>query len=996
MCFLFSLLVLGCAPTAKDSGGYTPAADVESDTQASQVNGTADAKMREAIARQDWKSAERYSNQALIESPDDPGVMTLAAGVLAFRDRKRDAATLLADAARVADFEPASRVENAIRGLMDVGEIYAAIELLEQSLKRFPNRDAHRQILIGFYNEVQRSEQIPEHLQVLIAHRHFTLPLLLTTTENSSRRLSEKSAERLLQRNPKDHRVRLSEAFLYLYRRQFKSAAEVLDDVLKHHPDFAAAYAMKGQALVGMSQWQAIPDWLSSAPNASKQYADYWLTLGDYLQNSGQLAPSVRAYWEACRRAPSRALSWSRLGQAARQLKASGSELASQVDPKDLQAIEKHTERLLAIRDAFNDFAGHSKDSQHAAFQVAHTLFDAGRTWEAEAWSAIAATLEKQPTDELAVLRQQIVQSLKADQSWITKHAPALLIDYSKLPEPSIASVASTDAKAVIPERTTHDHIQFVERGSEWGLDGVGNKNDPSDPKLAPLIRSTGAGGGAIDFDLDGSVDIAVINAGGTMMKLDSMPNQLLRNVGARFESVGDRAGFHDKRFGQGIAVGDINEDGFPDMLVSNLGSNQLLRNNGDGTFTDCSQWLGDSEAAQWSTSAAFVDVDGDSITDLIIDQYCVPIPELERACTNAAGVEGPCHPMVFAGDIDQAYQSVGDGRLRNVTESWIGSPPIGRGLGIVAGKLDSRRMGVYVANDMTRNAYYPVETATTNNAISLNDTATAAGLAVDGRSLAQASMGIAAGDFDSDGDLDFYVTGFGREYNIYYEQISPGLWRDTTAKQNLIVPTLEFVAFGTQAIDFDNDGIDELVVTNGNIGQFSEPGADRYEQPFQAFRRGDTGAFMELEHASWGPYFQSQHVGRALWRADVDRDGRCDFLITHTRERIALVMNETQSEANRIGFQLVGTRSSRDAIGAVIRFKVDGNERTVWQLSGDGYFCSNEKKRLVGLGGSTRVTDVRIEWPDGSTEQLPELAANRDYLIVQGSEEGVEIATYQ
>lgn len=950
--------------------------------------------MRAAVEIRDWPVAEQYSKQALIEHPDDPDLITMAAAIAAFRDRKREAAIMLVDAARLADYEPKSRVENAIGGLTEVGEVYRAIELLEESLRQHPDRDDHRHILVGFWNEVQRTDQIPAHLLKLIERRHFNLALLLSTTETSSRRLSEKTSERLLQRNADDYRVRLADAFLFFYRQNISGAAEVLEEILDHHPGFAPAHAMYGQVLAARQQWSQLPGWLEKAPPDSRDFADHWITLGDYAMTQRQLASAVRAYWEATRRDPNRSLAWDRLRLAGYQLQQSSAPQANRISDSQLTTITDHANHLLAVRDSFNDFAGNAPESQTAAARLARELMIVGRLWEAEAWSALATTLKQDPDNQLADLRAEIVSKLRRDSSWFARETPALAIDFSFLPLPSLDAKADNPTqKLVIPAVTSHDHIHMSDRSDQWGLHSVGDGNDPSDPRVAPLIRSTGVGGGTIDYDLDGLPDLVVMNAGGTMLKSDSQPNELMRNTGVRFVRVSDAAGVNCTRYGQGVAVGDFNEDGFADLFLANLGKNRLLRNNGDGTFTECTHQIEDEITSQWSTSSAFVDVDGDGIADLVTTQYCRAVSHLDQACPDAEGVPGPCHPMTFPADVDKFFAGTSDNRFVDVTATWIGQPVAGRGLGVLAGTLDGRQLGIFIANDMTRNSYYAL---TEDQDTRLVDSAAARGVAVDGRSLAQASMGIAASDLDHDGDLDLYVTGFGREYNVYYEQVVPGVWRDETAKLNLIEPTLPLVGFGTQAVDLDNDGIDELVVTNGNIGQFSEPEAGRYEQPLQIFRRTGDGTFALLDDDDWGDYFRSDHVGRALWTTDVNRDGRNDVVVTHTREQIALLINAGADRNNRVAFKLAGTHCSRDAVGAIIRFHVNGEARTLWMLAGDGYFCSNEKTLLAGLGEASEVTDVTVTWQDGAVDELGTLKANTQYLIVQGTGEAFPLYRYE
>ena len=967
---LISIACLGCNTESK-------VADTEQEKTATPVE-----RLLIAMQNEDWELANQFSQEALIISPEDPDLLTYAAKTAAYCNRKGEAAQLLVEAATHADYQPTARVTFAVQALIDVGELYPAISLLEASLKQNPEAHDQRRSLVGFLCEAQRMDLLPEHLVELYRARKFDVRLLLAVTETSSRRLSPKTSERLMERNPDDHRVRLAEAFVMMYRHDSKAGAEILEDILKHHPKFAPAHAMYGQALIAENRLKDIPNWLDSATPQSTRYADYWLTLGDLATRRQEPKEAVRAYWEATRRDPGSNPAWDRLGQVMLQLQASGD---SPISSEQVDAVLRRSTHMLDLRERFNHFAADGQTNQAKALDVAMALLTLGRVWEAEAWSAAATTLPDGPSTEISAMRKRILAKLAADQSWISADAPASSIDLSNLPIPEVSRAVSTASpgNVIVPKLEGTEHLRLEEQSITWGLRDIASNNNPTDARLAAIIRSTGVGGGVIDYDLDGLPDIMVMGAGGTMQQRDSQMNQLLRNTGTSFQEIGEMAGVADPGFGQGLAIGDFNEDGFSDLFFANLGQNRLLRNNGDGSFTDCTDLLEDKDSNSWSTSAAFVDVNQNGIADLIVTNYCQTVSGLDMGCPNEEGMIGPCHPLTFPADADRFYEGVGNGSFRNTTSQWISEPSTGRGLGILAGNLDGSQFGAFIANDMSRNAFYtPIQNT---DGITLEENASVRGVAVDGRTQAQASMGIASSDFDLDGDLDLYVTGFGREYNIYYEQVAPGIWRDETNKLDLAQPTLSVVGFGTEAIDLDNDGIEEIAVTNGHIGDFSDPESLPYEQPLQIFRRGQDGCFKLLSDDHWGNYFNDHHVGRGLWTMDANVDGKVDLVVTHTKEQLRLLINRSERTGKSIGFQLKGTVCSRDAIGATIRFTCNGQQRALWLLAGDGYMCSNEKILRAGLGDATRIENVSIAWPDGQNELVGTLETGTDYLLVQG-----------
>ena len=1010
---LATFLFAGCRQET-ESGTVPGTAPKQAIEVISQLS-AADALHR-AVEQQDWQSAKQRVEAALIGSPNDPAVIEDVAHVKAFTGKKREAALLLIDAAGFANYTPPSRVQFAIGALIEVGELYPAIELLEKAVQANPDQHQLRRTLLGFLGEAERYDKIPPHLQKLIQARRIDIPLLIAVTENSVRRFSTATIDTMLERNPSDHRVRLGTVQQFFSRRDVDAAARVLREIVQHHPKFAPAQALIGQTLMEDQRLEELSKWAQQVPQGSKSYASYWIALGDFAAANDRPREAARAFWEATQRDPNNSTSWSRLTQSLRGLKAKDSAFRDVVSEAQLLAMEARTDALLELQKRFYIFSSGKKTSQSEASNVAESLFQLGRNWEAEAWSAIATQLKKDPAPNLPQLRSKIITRLREDQTWVArKWNPALQVDLSRLPQPSLQInskpgvgkvAADTEANSrLLPSTPTSDHIQYSDRADEWGLAGVGAKSNPHNEPVT-VIRTTGVGAGVIDYELDGNTDILTVGGGGTINQQDSQLNQLLRNLGTEFQSTTLPSGVADPTFGQGVAVGDYNEDGFPDMFFANLGTNRLLRNNGDGTFTDrtadlnekTSQDALDQGVVQWTTCGAFADLDADQITDLVITNYCQIDKSFDESPSQSTQGKDKSnfHPLRFPAQSDGLFLATGDGKFADHSTSWTMNLSEGRGLGVIAGTFDGENLGIYVANDMSANHFVSLPTnedsTEPSSTVEPLDSAAARGLAVDARTLTQASMGIANGDFDGDGDFDFYVSGFAGEYNIYYEQVSPGLWVDRTSRVGLVRPTLMMVGFGTEAIDMDNDGIDELIVTNGSIDgttndstvRVADPERVSYEQPLQIFRRNASGKFSLLDDDAWGKYFVDQHVGRALVSADFNRDGHVDALVTQKHEGVSLLINETRDANHRIAFQLVATDASRDAVGAIVRFDCGKRKRTLWKVSGDGYMCSSERILRAGLGTDNEVRNVTVRWQDGSVDDFGTLSGDKCYLLVQ------------
>ena len=956
--------------------------------------------MQRAIQTQQAQRAYQLVRPVLIAHPDEPDAIASAATAAAMVDKRHEAAKLFARAAIVDECASIDRVNLAYQTLLSTGQAYAAVELLEQALLKHPKQIAWRRVSVGAWLELQRRDRVPTHLQALIEQRAFDLRILLSATETSSRRMSEATAGRLLKLYPDDLRVKLADVYLLHYRRDHTQARKVLEEVLEKHPDFAAGHAFYGQVLAELEDWEAFVQWLADAPQDARQDARYWIGLGHFASSLGQREQALRCYWEATRRDMNQQVAWASLAGTLRTMIDSQHPALSQRDAswweQQYQIAKERRERLNTLRDRFNDFAGTGQTSQRLAVEVATELLGLGRLWEAEAWTAIATTLKESPDPRLTALRQTIIDQLRGERQWISKNGPGVEMDLAGFPLPDFSQLNLAESlpaisRAVRSVIAGEDHLRLQDQTAQWGLQNAGGGTHRLSAAIAPLIQSTGSGGGCIDYDRDGLEDVLIINAGGQMLQNDSRPNLVYRNLGTEFTRVDSLAHLEDTGYGQGLAVGDFNQDGFQDVLYTNLGRNHLFRNNGDGTFTAVDELLPNGDNQAWCTSACFLDANQDGLTDLFLARYCRGEQELAKPCLTDQGTDGPCHPITFPAMGNQLLLGQVAGGFRVATEQEIEMAVPGRSLGVMAGMLAENSMELFVANDMTANAIYRAPGAGTDasqQAAALTDVSFSAGVALDRLSSPQASMGIAASDLDLDGDLDLYVTGFGREYNIVYEQVSPGVWQDTTHRLGLVDPTLDYVGWGTDAIDLDNDGVDELLVSNGHIGEFKN--ALPYAFEAQVFRRNQQGQFSLVEDNHWDEYFAKPHVGRALWSMDVNRDGRKDVMISHIDEPCVLLVNTTDTRSQHvkhdsIGFQLVGTGCNRDATGAVVRFSVNGRPRTLWMLAGDGFECSNQRLLLAGLGDANRVDDVVVAWPDGTQDKYGTLPAQQTYLLIQG-----------
>jgi hypothetical protein len=495
------------------------------------------------------------------------------------------------------------------------------------------------------------------------------------------------------------------------------------------------------------------------------------------------------------------------------------------------------------------------------------------------------------------------------------------------------------------------------------------------------LVESMGSGAVFFDYDGDLDPDLYLVNGGALPGFVAAGPVQgaLYRNEGrGRFTDVTAASGLAHEGYGMGAVAGDYDNDGDQDLFVTHFGRDRLFRNNGDGTFTDVTEKAGVGNPL-WGSSAVWSDLDGDGDLDLFVANYVDWSVDKNSLCYRRGAAKPEplyCPLNQFQGVPDELYRNRGDGTFEAVGKEAGVALTTGKGLGVVA--LDENVDGLpdlFVANDQVPNFLFR-----NLGGMRFADVALEVGVAYDANGSALAGMGVDAGDYDQDGDLDLYVTNFEGEHDSLYRRDDKGFFTEVSAPARLMLPSMKTLSFGTAFADLDNDSLLDVVVANGHL---ESVGGAPQAQPKQLFRNLGQGLFEEARPSGGG--FDGVGIGRGLALADIDGDGDQDVLVTNNRGRAQLLRNDTPS-GNVLRLLLVGRRSNRDAVGA--RLLVDlGDVRQVFEVrSGSSYLSQNERIVHIGLGNRSRVEGIRIRWPGAGEESLGPLAAGQLAVVREGS----------
>jgi hypothetical protein len=499
--------------------------------------------------------------------------------------------------------------------------------------------------------------------------------------------------------------------------------------------------------------------------------------------------------------------------------------------------------------------------------------------------------------------------------------------------------------------------------------------------KLLP--ETLGSGCAFLDYDADGWQDILLINGmDWPQHKRQRTTLRLCRNNrDGTFADVTHRAGLDVEMYGMGVAVGDYNNDGFPDILVTCVGQNRLFHNTGRGTFTDSTHSSGLDNRLAFSTSALWFDYDRDGLLDLFVCNYVKWSPERDVFCSLDGRHKSYCTPEAYRGETCWLFRNRGNGTFEDVTASSGIFDSSSKSLGVAM--LDEGHTGwpdLLVANDTQPNKLYRNQRNGT-----FKDAAVEAGLAFSSEGKARAGMGVDVGDFMNSGSSGIAITNFDNEMTGLYEFGGKG-YEDVAAHAGVGLASKNSLGFGCAFFDANLDGWLDLAVTNGHIDETVRNirGNVGYAQPPLLFLNNGQGSFRDVA-AEVGEGFDQPKVGRGLAYGDFDRDGDIDLLLTTNNGPAYLYRNDQLAGNRSIRFRLVGTKSNRDAIGAVVRVFAGGLSQSRMVKSGSSYLSQSELPVTFGLEKRDRVDRVLVFWPSGRSEEFTNLAAGRAYECVEG-----------
>ncbi|MCA9037270.1 MAG: VCBS repeat-containing protein, partial [Planctomycetaceae bacterium] len=745
---------------------------------------------------------------------------------------------------------------------------------------------------------------------------------------------------------PEDVNGMLPEARLAMLTNNPRRAEELLVGIIQRRPSFVQPYVDFGRLLIDENRQSEFLQLDEELPDSADEHPGIWMNRGLCAEATGDLKAAIGCLIQAVQIAPNHveanyALSQFLSRDGHKEFAQHFGERARILAEIELAMPEFHDdptiEQSKTLSHQFESLSRHLEAAAIAQFAI--NMASGQPEWAVEAIRRNARALMKQPnglfprsaSDEF----RAIVSTYPTDLSGRSRHvAPAV----NSKPIPLIPAA------------------RFENTAVASGLDFAYFNGSRTIRGMEHIFETTGGGIVAVDVDQDSQPDLYLTQGAPLWQDDSSRPvdqetpeDKLFANRNGQFRDVTIASGLGDRLFSQGATTGDINNDGFPDIYLCNLGSNAFYLNNGDGTFSEIT--LQTSTAGDvWSLSAAIADLNSDSLPDLYVVNYLKKESVFDRLCKKN-GEPLTCAPTMFPAEQDRLFINLGDGSFADQTQQCGIVRPDGKGLAILVADFDQAGgLEIFVGNDTTPNFYF-VDTLQSGHVLAYEDQAITSGLAVDGTGRSQATMGTAFADIDGNGLPDLFLTNFYKDANTFYLQPARHSFIDMTRSANLYESSIETLGFGTEFIDGNLDGFPDLFVTNGHVDRTYATG-DPDEMSPQLYMNQQNGQLQLCDSGEVGEYFNGKYLGRSVCRIDFNQDLRDDLAVLHLYSPVALLENlATDSiSGHSIRLDLRSVREARDAIGAVLEVVSAGHRQSIQLTAGDGYMTSNDRGITVGV----------------------------------------------
>lgn len=933
-------------------------------------------QIRQLMLQKAFEEAQPIAEDYLQRWPDDAAVRFSAARIAeqlnqpeqADQHLQRIPMTGTADDADVLVFRASLQLEQ-LRNLA------AAAQLFQEALVHRPDDVQILTELARLYAVCGRRRDSLPHILKLVQLGQAS-DLLLVAARPSGAINDQALLQEAYPQHHTDPLVLTGLAMLAARSDQLQTAVEHCRQAVQADPFDAAAYVMLGEYLLQAKAFDDLDDWQRNLNDAHDDYPESWRVRGYLAEHSGDRQKAFEFFLEAVRRGPDLKDVHHRLAQLlyAGGHTDDGNRFSKRL--QKLQELEAAQDRVLAISGA----------TESRLLALIEQFENVGRMWEAYGWCQMA--VQTYPGNRPLTIRLRDLQQRTAelnlrlvpsDRTVASDFAGkefdlgrAVVGPLSDLPENALASAGDgADGAAV----------QLTNEAAAVGFD-FSYHNGVAGSTEHRMFELTGGGIAAADFDGDGYPDLFCTQGGLWSDRGTSrMPSdQLFRNRrGAGFDNESLRAGITDTEFGQGVAAGDINGDGFVDLVVANFGSLDLWLNNGDGTFSIDHRWTKQTgDLNRWWTSVMIANLDDQPGADVYAVGYLGGSDIAERTCPAADGTVQQCPPTIFDGVANVLLTNDSDGSFTDRSTLLTGDDD-GRSLGVLAWSPNNDgKLAVFVANDTTPNHLFR-----SVGEQGARDEAFASGVATNQSGKSEGCMGIAIADLNYDGRLDLLVTNFLNESNTLYQPLSEHFFQDATDAWGLAELSLPVLGFGAQFVDINLDGFPELFVANGHVDDLRKSGRP-YQMPAQLLQ-STSRVFTELSGRLSDDYFHTDHLGRAVARLDWNRDGLSDLAVGHLQEPYALLTGQSDRPGNFLQLRLVGGNKHRESIGATVSGEIDGRLQLQQVTAGDGYQCSNERLLTFGCGDLPVVEELTVVWPDGSSQKIGPLPTDQRYAIVQG-----------